>query len=46
MHLTPKRLEAPAWFEVWWGGCGDIFMETGLGEEVWGWTWRGIKSGV
>jgi hypothetical protein len=33
MHLTLKRFEAPVSGEVWWGGDGDILLETrDLGE--------------
>ena len=39
MHLTLKRLKAPWSLDVWWdgkwGGGGVIFVETGVGEEVW-----------
>jgi hypothetical protein len=28
MHLTLKRLEVPGYLEVWWGGVGNILMET------------------
>jgi hypothetical protein len=52
MHQTLKRLEAPENLEVWWGGGGDIHMETGWGgEEVWDveqlegrWGENGIQS--
>jgi hypothetical protein len=39
MHLTLKRLEAPWSLEFWLDGAvvgGDILMEPGGGEEVWG----------
>jgi hypothetical protein len=35
MHLTLKRLEAPGSLEVWWGGGGNILVETGIQEELW-----------
>jgi hypothetical protein len=35
MHLTLKRLEAPGILEVRWKGCGNIYLETAGGEEVW-----------
>jgi hypothetical protein len=53
MHLNLQRLQSsPGSLEIWWGGVrgGDILVETGDVEEVWdvvwGWTRRGIKSGV
>jgi hypothetical protein len=52
IYLTFKRLEAPGSLEVWWGGSGDILLETGgqgggMGYvTVGGWTRREIKSGL
>lgn len=47
MHLTFERLEAPGNGEVWWGGVGDILLETraGAGErEVWYGEWSGADQ--
>ena len=33
MYLSLNRLEAPGSGEVWWGGGGDIHLETGRLEE-------------
>ena len=31
MYLTLESLRAPGSREVWWGGCGYILLETGVG---------------